>query len=353
MGELAVHIRVCRASQTADMKSITVIIPTHHRPDYLRRALASVCAQDYPREHFEVIVVTSPADRGEDVVHEFAENGLDVRSVTVSGDPMMGRNPSAKRNLGAQLARGDWVAFLDDDCEAEPCWLSEASRFFDEAVAVEGAKVIPPPPVPTLTYKGLKLFERPGGYQSCNIFYRRDLFLEIGGFDLRFPFYLEDSDLAWTVLDRGHAIPHAAKAVVKHPVIPPAPWRMLDGAKRAILLPLLKRKHPQQYRRSGFGPVSRTDAIYLVAWLLLIMLTAWAGWRGLLVGLALLIAITLLDSYRRFRGCRVLWNEFWVTTMLLPITPPIRLIQYLRGLFRHRSASTTLPPLPSLAPELA
>jgi len=331
------------------MKSVTVVIPTHRRPEYLRRALVSVAAQSFPRERFEVIVVASPDDPGMNVVEEFAASGLDVRGVTVPNDQTNGRNPSAKRNHGGQLASGEWIAFLDDDCEAGANWLTAASEFFPTAVAIEGAKIIPLPPEPTLTFKGLKRFEIPGGYQSCNMFYRRDVFLEVGGFDLRFPFYLEDSDLAWTVLDRGDTIPHAARAIVKHPVTPPAPWRMLDGAKRAILLPLLRRKHPELYTKMGFTPVSRLDAVYLAAWIVIAIATILAGGIGLAAGFAGLVMLTLLDSYRRFRGCKVLLREVLVTTFLMAIVPPIRLVQYVRGTGRHRGAATKLPALQPLS----
>jgi len=320
---------------------VTVVIPTHRREESLRAALRSVAGQTLPRDRFEVIVVATADDPAPAVVDQLvAETGLPARCVSLLNDPTGGRSPAAKRNHGAELAAGDWLAFLDDDCEPESEWLREAAELFPRAVAVEGRTVIPPPPVPTMTYRGLKSFERPGGYQSCNMFYRRDVFLAVGGFDSRFPFYLEDSDLAWSVLDRGHAIPFAERAVVRHPVNPPAPWRLLDDAKRAVLLPLLRIKHPREYRRAGVRMVRRSHVVFLVAWLLAVVASVAVGWVGAAAGLGGIVLLTLAVSLRAFRGCRVTPHEFVVTTLLMPVVPLVRVVQFARGWVRYRRVTT-------------
>jgi hypothetical protein len=181
------------------------------------------------------------------------------------------------------------------------------------------------------------------------MFYRRDVFLEVGGFDTRFPFYLEDSDLAWTVLDRGHAIPHAERAVVRHPVPPPAPWRLLDDAKRASLLALLRAKHPELFRRAGVRLLARNHIAYLVVWVATVVAAVVLGWKGFVAGLAALGLLALFDTYRRFRGCRVTAHEVTVTTLLLPVVPLVRVVQYARGLWRYRRPA----PVPPLTPDTA
>src|SRR3954464_3347367 len=101
------------------------------------------------------------------------------------------------------------------------------------------------------------------------MFYRRSLFLEIGGFDTAFPFYLEDTDLAWSVLDRGFAIPHAESAVVAHPVPPAEPMRLLANAQRAILMPYLYKKHPERFRALGMRTIARSHLPYLAGYAIL------------------------------------------------------------------------------------
>jgi glycosyltransferase involved in cell wall biosynthesis len=92
----------------ADTPLVSVILPTRDRPDRLRIALASVLAQSYPA--VEVIVVN---DGGEDVSDVIA--ALDTRSQVVAIRLPESRERSAARNCGLRLARGKYVAYLDDD----------------------------------------------------------------------------------------------------------------------------------------------------------------------------------------------------------------------------------------------
>jgi GT2 family glycosyltransferase len=326
------------------MIEITVVVPTHRRPELLGQLLDSLDRQTYPAERFEVVIVATPGDEAFAVVAKRANPA--VRCVSVPDDRWGGRNPSAKRNHGGQIARGEWLAFIDDDCVAEPDWLAAAARYFETAVALEGAKVIPPVDPPTLTYKGLRQFETPGGYQSCNMFYRRDLFLAVGGFDLRFPFYLEDTDLAWTVLDAGHAIPHVADARVRHPVPPAAPWRLLDDARRTDLLQLLARKHPA---RSGeLRSLRGWHWAFLVLYAVAIG-SALLGQWGIAFGAGLLVVLlTAAVAVKWFRGCRVGFKEFLVTAGLIPVVPVVRAIGAMRGRLRYRGSVSPNPPLKDL-----
>jgi len=85
---------------------VTVIVPTRDRQASLARLLASLQAQDLPRERFEIIVV----DDG---------SKIPVESVPGRGGPVVvrleGRERSVSRNAGAQAARSDLLVFLDDD----------------------------------------------------------------------------------------------------------------------------------------------------------------------------------------------------------------------------------------------
>ena len=61
--------------------------------------------------------------------------------------------------------------------------------------------------------------ETGGRYMTCNMIFRKCVFNEVGGFDSRFPYVLEDSDLAFRRLERGHHIKYAQDVVVYHPRI--------------------------------------------------------------------------------------------------------------------------------------
>src|SRR5690242_19678911 len=95
------------------MALVSVIIPTTRRPAQLRRALDSVFAQTY-REFEAIVVVDGP---NPDTVAMLAACG-EARLRVLQNDHPLG--PGLARNAGAAAARGDWLAFLDDDDEWQP-----------------------------------------------------------------------------------------------------------------------------------------------------------------------------------------------------------------------------------------
>jgi glycosyltransferase involved in cell wall biosynthesis len=95
---------------------VSVVTPTHNRAQFLRRAMASLQAQT--RSDFEWIVVD---DGSSDETPKVLEQCGDGRLVRVRLDP--NRGVAAARNAGLRQARGELVAFLDDDDEYLPEYL--------------------------------------------------------------------------------------------------------------------------------------------------------------------------------------------------------------------------------------
>jgi GT2 family glycosyltransferase len=93
---------------------VSVVIPTHNRPDMLAEALASVRVQTFT--DYEIIVVSN----GETVEMRQASRNKAIeygaRYIALSDG-----NASAARNCAVERARGEWIAFLDDD----DLWLPE------------------------------------------------------------------------------------------------------------------------------------------------------------------------------------------------------------------------------------
>jgi GalNAc5-diNAcBac-PP-undecaprenol beta-1,3-glucosyltransferase len=100
----------------------TVIIPTHRRARLLGRALHSVKSQHCPAG-LEVIVVSDTVDADTDAVCAQLLGPEDCY-LRRSGDP----GPSASRNWGLELAKGQYVLFLDDDDAWQPQWLNTLSQ---------------------------------------------------------------------------------------------------------------------------------------------------------------------------------------------------------------------------------
>lgn len=92
--------------------SVSVIIPTYNRAAFLREAIASAQQQTYAP--LEILVVDDGStDATREVVRAFGDS---VKYIFQNH-----RGPGAARNTGVQYARGELLAFLDDD----DVWLSD------------------------------------------------------------------------------------------------------------------------------------------------------------------------------------------------------------------------------------
>ena len=94
---------------------ISVVIPTRNRADLLARALDAIKAQSF--QAFEVVVIDDGSDVRTKSRYQEMWATLDHRFIfrSLGDDTMRGVGPSVTRNLGIAAARGDIIAFCDDD----------------------------------------------------------------------------------------------------------------------------------------------------------------------------------------------------------------------------------------------
>jgi glycosyltransferase involved in cell wall biosynthesis len=95
------------------MRYYSVIIPVYNRPQEVEELLASLSSQSV--KNFEVIIVE---DGSTFPCREIAEKFADNLSITYHAKPNTGRSDS--RNIGMQLAKGDYFIFFDSDCIIPP-----------------------------------------------------------------------------------------------------------------------------------------------------------------------------------------------------------------------------------------
>ena len=116
---------------------VSIIVPTHKRPELLARALKSLQRQTY--QNFEVIVVENGcAPEAEKVLESFREQRMKVRYL-YDKTPSL---PNA-RNLGIRAAEADLIAYLDDDDEWVPEKLEKQVRYLaaHPAVGLVGCRI--------------------------------------------------------------------------------------------------------------------------------------------------------------------------------------------------------------------
>jgi glycosyltransferase involved in cell wall biosynthesis len=97
----------------------SVIVPTYNRPQPLARCLEALRRQQFPHERFEVIVLDDGSDPPAERVTQCFPPEPALRLLR-----QQNHGPATARNRAAALARGQWLAFTDDDCAPRPDWLT-------------------------------------------------------------------------------------------------------------------------------------------------------------------------------------------------------------------------------------
>lgn len=117
------------AASTSRAPYVSVVLPTAmRRTELLERSVMALAALDYPA--FEVIVVDNRPDDTPDRARARQQLSRHPR-VSVVTEPVAGI--SAARNTGVRHARGEIVAFTDDDAQVDGNWLRAlANRFVTE-----------------------------------------------------------------------------------------------------------------------------------------------------------------------------------------------------------------------------
>jgi glycosyltransferase involved in cell wall biosynthesis len=121
---------------------ITAVICSYNRYRTIGPAIDSLESQSLSREKYEIIVVDNSPD------HEFSatfgQRFSGIQNLTWVIEKIPGL--SNARNVGTRLAKGRYVAFMDDDAVAESTWLERLIAAFEEfgdRTAVVGGRVDP------------------------------------------------------------------------------------------------------------------------------------------------------------------------------------------------------------------
>ncbi|MGD0256930.1 MAG: glycosyltransferase [Thermoplasmata archaeon] len=188
---------------------ISVVITTRNEELHLGQLLESLRVQEPP---FEIVLVDSESrDRTVEIAHRFSAVHPDLLTII--------ERPGSRgigRNIGVRAARGEFIAFIDGDCFAEPQWLHRLRGDLRSSAVVAGRTVtVGKPRYGQL--ERVELFQKGSDvtYPSCNLAYSRKLFLRLGGFDARFV-TAEDIDLNLRAVEAGVSIQYDAEAIVYH-----------------------------------------------------------------------------------------------------------------------------------------
>ena len=105
---------------------VSIIVPTHNRPESLKESLRALLALRYPR--YEIIVADNAPSNNEtyNLVNHIYGYASQLRYIREDIPGI-----SRARNSGIAQAQGEILAFTDDDVVVHPNWLTELVRGFD------------------------------------------------------------------------------------------------------------------------------------------------------------------------------------------------------------------------------
>jgi GT2 family glycosyltransferase len=254
----------------------SIVIPVHRDGPTFRDCLAGCLEQDYGG-FVEVLVVSDRplADLPDRV--RLLETGSGTNT-----------SPAEKRDRAFAEARGDVLAYVDDDARPAPDWLSAAARRFeDPAVHVLGGPGLTPPESPWLERVGGAVYESPAGsgqlrfrfaqaperlvedYPAYNFLVRRAALEAVGGWGTTF-YGGEDTVLCLKLARVGYPTLYAPEVVVYHrrrPILRPHLRQVANvGRHRGYFV----RAYPETSRRllyalPALAPVGLAAAALLVS----------------------------------------------------------------------------------------
>jgi GT2 family glycosyltransferase len=268
---------------------ISVIVPVYNGERLIADCLAQLTRQAAEVGSVEIIVVDDCSnDRTVEVAHRYHSVKVVQHTRNVG--------PAAARNTGVENAVGNIILFTDADCVPGDNWIAEMTAPFYRDARVVGVKGVYRTRQSELAARFVQLeyqdkYDKMRGTETIDFIdtysagYRRNVFLEFGGFDCRFPVACaEDVELSFRMAKRGYRMVFAEGAHVYHRH--PSTWQdyVRKKYKFAYWRAVAARLHPSKALKDSHTPIAQRLQLLLVpAGLLMcagIPLSPVFGWVG-------------------------------------------------------------------------
>jgi len=331
---------------------ISVIIPTWRKSEILTSCLNSLLLQDYPKERFEIILVSKRKI-----------NPLSKKIKTILME--RNKNHAEARNIGVSFSRGEIIAFCDDDCILPKNWLSVAVRYFTINKAdLIGGPAVPPGDAPFTS--------RLGGYLSgsrfsvgfaaprhrnlypeqeadefdlilANTFIRKKVFEKFGGFNKN-QVPCEENFLYAKLKNNGYKLLYSPKIACTHPAKPIfLPW-----AKKIFFYAtgrgLMIARAPETFHFQYLIP-----SLFIIISTFLLFLSPFS-----LLAKSYLVAVFLVYSFLNLVNAFYIYFLFEKNPLIFFIAPPATLIMhvayglgFINGLVRYLFGKKEAVKMPS------
>ena len=244
---------------------VSVVVCNYNGGATLDETLSSLAHLRYP--DYEVVLVDDGST--DDSLAIAARHRDHVRLVVHDGHRNLGL--SASRNVGAEVASGEIVAYIDSDAFADADWLHYlvATMLAGGYAGAGGPNLTPAsdgliaqflamcPGNPThVLLDNVRADHLPG----VNMAFRRDLLLALGGFDPVHRAAGDDVDLCWRLRDQGLTLAFSPAAIVWHHRRPSLRRYFRQQAGYGVAENQLERKHPDRF--TGRGRIRWSGRVY-------------------------------------------------------------------------------------------
>ena len=217
-------------------RATSVVVVNWNRRELLRRCLESLVRQQMPP--FEVIVVDNgSADQSAEMAEREFGSGVPFQLIVIKNSK--NRGFCEANNQGIAVARGEYIALLNNDAEAEPEWLAGLAAAFESRpeIGMAASKILVWEDPGRIDKAGHLIYPdgqnrgrgsgQPDGGQfdreeevlwpdGCAAMYRRSMLDQIGGFDEDFFAYADDAELGLRARIAGWRCLYVPTAVVRH-----------------------------------------------------------------------------------------------------------------------------------------
>lgn len=198
---------------------VSVIIPTYNRPQSLKACLAALEKQSLSANWEVVVIDDGSKSKLEETVVLF-EKSLKLKLIQ-----QQNAGPASARNRGVSEARGEYIAFLDDDCEPKTEWLATLYQVANPHVIIGGQTInklhrnsYAEASQQLVSFLYEVWHDTPWFFFTSNNFLvHKEAFLKIGGFDEGFNNAAgEDREFCARWLNQGYKLSYLPEAIIGH-----------------------------------------------------------------------------------------------------------------------------------------
>jgi len=193
---------------------VSIIVASYNSADTIQECLQSLLAQDYPKDHIEILVMDGVS---KDNTVQIAEQlGIKVISINF--------NAPAAYNYAQKIVQHSILGFVDSDAKVEPEWLKKLVRYIDEPAVAGVSGSIETwnqtnPWAKSIGYELKNRYQRIGKYTNriatMNLLLKRSVLEEVGGWAENLPSQY-DTDFGYRIAEQGYKITYEPNAVCYH-----------------------------------------------------------------------------------------------------------------------------------------